>query len=84
MQEGKDDEELVELENEFKRMDEIKHPLHVMVYKSDKPINKKVPVKPQAPSPPPVEEKYKFIPSWWRGDAQNYNVAKSVMKTLPK
>jgi len=79
LQEGKDEEGLNDLESRFRRFDNIKHPLHDLLVKMTKPNKKKIKVVEEPP-----ETKHAFIPSWWRGDAQNYVVAKSVMKTLPK
>lgn len=85
LKEGKSEEQLELLELELRRADFDKHPLHIMTYSHVKPnsiVNraiKDIEENDNSASDP----KNQYVPSWWRGDHQNYNVAKQVMKTLP-
>lgn len=70
-------EEWVEFEKGFRLYDQIKNPILNLSFTAPKKTSRQ-------PQEVPVEEKYTFVPSWWRGEDANAKIALNSMKTLPK
>lgn len=71
-------EEWVEFEKGFRLYDQIKNPILNLSFTAPKRTTR------QKVEELPVEEKYSYVPSWWRGEDANAKIAMNSMKTLPK
>lgn len=75
------EEQSVEIEKTLRFLDSVKHPLHELRF-----INIEKKTAGLAP-PPTTEEKYKYIPPWYRGEEaafRNARVAMQGVSSLPK
>ena len=80
IKDGMNEKELHELELTFKSCDDIKHPLQDMIVPSMIINNSKTELQ-------RVETRYKYVPSWWKGEDAAYRTAQAAMhgvSALPK
>lgn len=81
IKEGMDEEQLKDLEQTFKILDSVKHPLQ------DLQPTERLARDSNIPSAPSPEERHTYIPPWWKGEQAAAKIATAAMQgvnTLPK
>lgn len=87
LKENKGSDDLKILQETLIECDSMVHPFLEQVPKNKIPkttVPKKKTVESEKAEDESKPERPAYTPSWWRGDAVNYKVAKSMMMTLPK